>query len=149
MVNNKYNYSGPNKEGRPGKGFDRRHKGSRGFRKYKHPRARLEHRREEKPMPIAGKCSPLCSLFYCTQRALVVMNKQVRGHVQKVAFCRLTGSECIGAECQYAACRINSLLPDGRCAKAIEAKRRPATDEELFKEMESIEDYEVDEFIRG
>ena len=74
------------------------------------------------------------------------MNKSYRGKIKKVAYCRLTGSECIGAECKYATCRINSMLPDGKCAKALEKTRKEVSDEELFREMEEIEDYDIDEF---
>jgi len=102
---------------------------------------------QARPTPIGDKCNPLCSLFYCTQRALVISNKPYRGKYIKAAFCRLTGSECTGAECRYASCRINALLPDGRCAKALEKRQHIRSDEELFKEMQSIEDIDEESFL--
>ena len=103
---------------------------------------------QARPAPIGDKCNPLCPLFYCTQRALVISNKPYRGKYIKAAFCRLTGSECTGAECRYASCRINALLPDGRCAKALEKKQRIIrSDEELFREMQSIEDIDEESFL--
>lgn len=98
------------------------------------------------PMPLGVQCNPLCPFFVCTKRAKVIVNKSYRGKIKKVAYCRLTGSECIGAECKYATCRINSMLPDGKCAKALEKTRKEVSDEELFREMEEIEDYDIDEF---
>jgi len=97
-------------------------------------------------MPINGKCNPLCPFFYCSQRSLFVTYRREKHVNKKVVLCRLTGSECIGAECKYASCRINSLFPDGRCAKALTPSRRPASDEELFREMEAIEDFDVESF---
>ncbi len=102
--------------------------------------------RPQYPMPLGIHCNPLCPFFICTKRAKVVVNKSYRGKIKKVAYCRLTGSECIGAECKYAACRLNSMLPDGKCAKALEKTRKETSDEELFREMEEIEDYDIDEF---
>ena len=73
-----------------------------------------------------------------------MVNKPYRGKMVKVAVCRLTGEECIGAECRYASCRLNAMLQDGRCAKALERYRRRQykSDEEMFREIESVEDYE-------
>ncbi len=128
------------------KGKRRRYSGYRGFhQKYRGGRGKAVPARRQRPMPIGLKCNPLCPLFYCTQRAVVVINKPYRGKYQKVAFCRLTGSECIGAECKYASCRVSALLPDGRCAKALEKRRKASSDEELFKEMESIEDIDIED----
>ncbi len=103
--------------------------------------------RRQRPTPIGVKCNPLCPFFFCTQRALVIINKPYRGKYQKVAFCRLTGSECIGAECRYASCRINALLPDGRCSKALEKRQRIRSDEELFREIEKIEDIDEESLM--
>lgn len=100
-----------------------------------------------RPTPIGNKCNSLCPLFYCTQRALVISNKPYRGKYIKAAFCRLTGSECTGAECRYASCRINALLPDGRCAKALEKRQLIRSDEELFKEIQSIEDIDEESLL--
>ncbi|ADI32431.1 hypothetical protein [Staphylothermus hellenicus] len=120
---------------------------SRGpHRSFKNDRSRPLQRKAY-PMPKGDKCNPLCPFFVCTRNALVIVTKSYRGKIRKVAFCRLTGSECIGAECKFASCRINALLPDGRCAKALEKKTRKTTDKELFREMEEIEDYDVEDFL--
>lgn len=116
------------------------------YRSFRRDRSRPIPRKAY-PMPIGERCNPLCPFFVCTRRALVVVTKSYRGKIRKVAFCRLTGSECIGAECKFASCRINSLLPDGKCAKALEKKTRSTTDEELFREMREIEDYDVEDFL--
>jgi len=110
--------------------------GERGFQP-RHQGERLT------PMPIDDKCNPLCPLFKCARNALFVTTKSYRGRTFKVAMCRLTGGECIGGECQYASCRINSLLPNGKCAKALEKKVKPLSDEELFREMQAIEDVDT------
>jgi len=115
-----------------------------------HPHRHFQQRPFQKkmfPMPIGEKCNPLCPFFICTRRALVVGNKSYRGKIRKVAFCRLIGGECIGAECKFASCKLNALLPDGRCAKALEKKTKKTTDEDLFKEMREIEDYDVEDFL--
>lgn len=127
----------------------RYHKMEKGLKKHKRFKVGFEYRREEKPIPLNGKCNPLCPLFLCTQKALIITTKTVgEGMRKQKAMCRLTGSECISAECQYATCRINSLLPDGKCAKAIKTRHRLTSDEELFREIQSIEDYEIEEFTR-
>ncbi len=104
--------------------------------------------RRASPMPIGDKCTPLCPLFRCTRGALVIVNKSYRGRVIEEAYCRLSGGKCVGAECKFASCKINALLPDGRCAKALEKKTRAISDEELFKEMQQYEDYDAEDFIR-
>jgi len=99
------------------------------------------------PMPIGDKCTPLCPLFRCVKGALVIVNKSYRGKMIKEAYCRLSGGKCLGTECQYSSCRINALLPDGKCAKALERKIHRESDEELFREMEKYEDYVADDFL--
>lgn len=98
------------------------------------------------PQPIGEKCNPLCPLFMCGRNALFVVNKPFKGRVVKAAQCRLTGGECIGGECQYSSCKVNSLLPDNRCAKALEKKVGRVSDEELFKQMMQFEEYDVSDF---
>ncbi len=128
-----------------------RYKGHRHYRgRPSGPRPHRPPFREKpagRPMPIGDRCNPMCPFFYCTQRALVISSKPYRGKYIKVPFCRLIGSECIGAECRYASCRINALLPDGRCAKALEKKQKLRSDEELFREMESIEDISEEDLM--
>lgn len=100
------------------------------------------------PQPLGDNCNPLCPLFSCGRNALFVLNKHIRGRMIKAAQCRLTGGDCIAGNCQYATCKLNSLLPDGRCAKALEKKIKPASDEELFKQMKSFEEYDIYDFTR-
>jgi hypothetical protein len=95
------------------------------------------------PQPIGEKCNPLCPLFMCTRNALFVANKPIKGRVIKVAQCRLIGGDCIGGECQYASCRLNSLLPNNKCAKALEKKFSRPPDEEIFREMMRVEEYDI------
>lgn len=116
---------------------------------------RQQHRRDFEskdrylqPQPLGDRCNPLCPFFMCNKTALFTLNKPFRGKYIRVAYCRLTGGECIGSECQYSGCKINALLPDGRCAKALEKKTRHVSDDELFKELQSIEDYDVSDFAR-
>lgn len=106
----------------------------------------FQQQRRYHPMPLGDRCNPLCPFFICTRRALVIINKSYRGKIRKVAYCRLTGSECIGSECKYASCRLNSMLPDGKCAKALEKRIKQVSDEELFREMNEIEDYDISDF---
>ena len=75
-----------------------------------------------------------------------MVNKSYRGKIIKEAYCRLSGDKCVGYECKFASCRLNALLPDGKCAKALEKKMRVVSDEELFKEMREFEDYDVEDF---
>jgi len=138
-------------QGRDDRGGHRYHRGrrDRSYRPRGHTgiqRPAYKGKPQARPTPIGDQCNPLCPLFYCTQRALVITNKPYRGKYVKAAFCRLTGSECTGSECKYASCRINALLPDGRCAKALEKRQRIRSDEELFREMQSIEDIDEEGF---
>lgn len=100
-------------------------------------------KKELRPMPINGMCTPLCPLFQCTQRAMIFQQKVQKGIRQRVIYCRLTGTECTGYECRYASCKLNALLPDGRCAKTYE-RRVEISDEVLFREMKMVEDIDID-----
>ena len=100
------------------------------------------------PQPIGDKCNPLCPLFICSRNALFVINKPFKGRVLRSAQCRLTGGECIGGECQYSSCRVNSLLPNNKCVKALERRLSRQSDEELFRQMMQLEEYDVDYFKR-
>jgi len=95
-----------------------------------------------RPQPLMDKCNPLCPLFRCGKEALFIVNKPIKGRIVKVAQCRLTGGDCISGECQYAGCKINSLLPDGKCVKALERKSSRLSDEELIKQIQAIEDFD-------
>ncbi len=99
---------------------------------------------KQKPMPIGDRCNPLCPYFRCSKKALVYVNKVVKGHVQKVAMCRWIGDECLGPKCQYAYCELGALLPDGRCAYAVKFKK---SGDEFFKELEK-EDKEFDTKVK-
>ncbi|MEM3926355.1 MAG: hypothetical protein QXU13_02075 [Desulfurococcaceae archaeon] len=100
------------------------------------------------PQPLGDICNPLCPLFSCGRNALFVLNKHVRGRMIRVAQCRLTGGDCIAGNCQYAVCKLNSLLPDGKCAKALEKRVKPTSDEELFRQMKNFEEYDIYDFTR-
>ncbi|MCC6043317.1 MAG: hypothetical protein LM553_00350 [Desulfurococcaceae archaeon] len=106
----------------------------------------IDRERRVLPQPIGDKCNPLCPLFVCTRNALFTANKPIKGRIVKAAQCRLTGGDCIGGECQYASCKINALLPDGRCAKALEKKFSRPPDEEFFREMLRVEEYDTSDF---
>ncbi len=129
-----------------GRHYDDRRGGRRGFR----DRQRQEQRKaswkelQQKPMPIGDKCNPLCPYFRCSKRALVYVNKVVKGHVQKVAMCRWIGDECLGPKCQYAYCELGALLPDGRCAYAVKFKK---SGDEFFQELEK-ENKEFDSRVK-
>jgi len=96
------------------------------------------------PIPIGDNCNPLCPLFKCTRGALFMGSKSYRGKLLKEAMCRLSGDKCVGFECQYSSCKINALLPDGKCTKALEKKYKTVSEEELFREMREFEDYDID-----
>jgi len=98
------------------------------------------------PMPIGDRCNTLCPLFKCTRNALFIFTRIHRGKNIKEAYCRLTGDKCVGFECQYSSCKINAILPDGRCNKAIEHKYRTISDEELFKEMKEYIDLDAEDY---
>lgn len=116
-------------------------------RPYKpHPPTESDREKKILPQPIGDKCNPLCPLFTCTRNALFVVNKPIKGRLMRVAQCRLTGGDCINGECQYSSCRVNSLLPDGKCAKALEKKITRPSDEEIFREMMRVEEYDVSDF---
>lgn len=100
------------------------------------------------PQPLGERCNAFCPLFVCTRNAMFVVNRPVKGRIVRVAQCRLTGGDCINGECQYASCRVNSLLPDGRCTKALEKKISKISDEDLFKQMRSFEEYDISDFTR-
>ncbi len=136
-------------------GYERREGYHRSYHKpredYQRQPFRKDYEQRERvlqPQPLGDRCNPLCPFFICNKAALFMLNKPFRGKYMRVAYCRLTGGECIGSECQYSGCKINALLPDGRCAKALEKKTRHVSDEELFRELQSIEDYDVSDFAR-
>ena len=107
---------------------------SLGGRERRAPRAPYrQERREFKPMPIKDRCNPLCPFFKCSKNALVVVNRVVKGHVQKVAMCRWIGDQCLGSRCQFAYCERRALLPDGKCAFAVRFK---GSGDEFMKELE-------------
>ncbi len=101
--------------------------------------------KKPQPQPLPnGKCNPLCPYFRCMNKALVITRRTVRGRVQRVALCRMVGGPCIGPDCQYAACALHALLPDGTCAYAKE-KGAPSAEqvereimEELRREEEEL-----------
>lgn len=126
-------YAAASRHGRPGAGF-------RG--KPEELRQEAFHRKFS-PIPIGDNCNPLCPLFKCIRGALFLANKTYRGKLLKEAMCRLSGDKCVGYECQYSSCKINALLPDGKCAKALERKYRSVSEEELFREMREFEDYDI------
>ncbi len=118
-------------------------------RQDKRPYRRQQYQQKRaNPMPIGEMCNPLCPLFKCTRGALFIVNKSYRGKIIKEAYCRLSGDKCVGYECQYAGCRINALLPDGKCAKALERRYKSVSEEELFREMREYEDYDAEDFTR-
>ncbi|MEM0355972.1 MAG: hypothetical protein QXT88_04780 [Desulfurococcaceae archaeon] len=116
---------------------------------YKDSSSRFEKGFEKRqfPTPIGDNCSPSCPLFKCTNNSLVMVNKTYRGKVVKEPYCRMTGSKCIGYECRFAGCRINALLPNGKCAKAVEKKVRVVSEEELYREISQVEEYDLEDFM--
>ncbi len=96
-------------------------------------RGRRHPSRPATPMPLGKQCNPLCPFFKCSKNALVVVNKVVKGHVQKVAMCRWIGDQCLGVKCQFAFCERRALLPDGTCAFAIRFRE---SGDEFLKEVE-------------
>ncbi len=91
------------------------------------------------PLPD-GRCNPLCPYFRCLNNALTVVRKHVHGRVQKVAYCRWIGDECIGGSCQYASCALKALLPDGTCLFAKEKEAKETRLEEIEREIRAEEE---------
>ncbi len=110
----------------PYRGGDRYRHGHRPHRAPREPRA--THRRAE-PAPEGDRCSPVCPLFVCSKRALIVKLENGR----PIAYCSWAGDRCIGATCQYASCKLHSQLPDGRCAQALRRHQHhaPSFEEDL------------------
>lgn len=115
---------------------------------YRHPPTTDLGEKKITPQPIGDRCNPLCPLFICTKNAQFIANKPFKGRIIRVAQCRLIGGDCIGGECQYSSCRLNSLLPDGRCAKALEKRISRPSDEEIFKLMMQFEEYDISDLRR-
>ncbi len=101
---------------------------------------RREQRRELRPRPVGDKCSPLCPFFRCNKKALTIKTEYFKGRPIKKAFCSWIGDECIGAQCKYAYCEKNAMLPDGRCAFAVKAKGPQKDFEEELMELERDEE---------
>ena len=94
-----------------------------------------------RPMPLPdGKCNPLCPYFRCLNNALTAVRKPVHGKMQRVAYCRWIGDECIGGACQYAACTLKALLPDGTCLYAKEKQAQETRIEDLEREVRAEEE---------
>jgi hypothetical protein len=96
-----------------------------------------EQRQEPKPKPIGDRCNPLCPFFRCAQKALRITVEHYRGRPVKVAMCAMVGDRCVGPQCRFAYCEKRAMLPDGRCAFAVEAKSRAmkSFEEELQEEV--------------
>ncbi len=96
----------------------------------------VEARQEPKPKPIGDRCNPLCPFFRCAQKALRITTEYYRGRPVKVAMCALVGDRCVGTQCRFAYCERRAMLPDGRCAYAVETKSRltKSFEEELQEE---------------
>ena len=95
-----------------------------------------------KPMPLPdGRCNPLCPYFRCLNNALTVVRKPSHGRMQRVAYCRWIGDECIGGSCQYASCALKALLPDGTCLYAKEKGQRKEEElEDIERELKREEE---------
>ncbi|MEB3851381.1 MAG: hypothetical protein LRS49_02215 [Desulfurococcales archaeon] len=119
---------------RPG---PRPHRGPRD-RGGRHPRGRGEPR----PRPIGDRCNPLCPFFRCLKNALMVRTEYYRGRPIKVPMCSWIGDRCIGAQCRYAHCEKHAMLPDGRCAFAVQGKRRMRDFEEELKAKDELDELE-------
>jgi hypothetical protein len=103
-------------------------------------RGRQETTRELRPRPLGDKCNPLCPFFRCAKNALRIKTEYFKGRPIRVAYCELAGDKCIGAQCRYAQCAKNALLPDGRCSFALGRQRKPVKDfEEELRELEETE----------
>jgi len=85
------------------------------------------------PMPLGKQCNSLCPFFKCSKNALVVVNRVVKGHIQKAAMCRWIGDQCLGTKCQFAFCERRALLPNGMCAFAVKFRE---SSEDFLKEIE-------------
>jgi len=104
-------------------------------RRRPHEWRRSPEKRQLRPRPIGDRCNPLCPFFRCQKRALRIVTEQYKGRPIKVAMCAWIGDKCIGASCRFAFCEKRAMLPDGRCALAVKAKRGKEFEEELM-EME-------------
>jgi hypothetical protein len=82
------------------------------------------------PKPIDTMCNPVCPLFRCTKKALII--KLVSG--KPTPWCTWVNDTCIGYKCQYASCSARYMLPDGRCVAAL--KTREKEEDEFLKELE-------------
>jgi len=100
-------------------------------------------REELKPLPLGDKCNTLCPFFKCSKNSLVIVNKVVKGHVQKVAMCRWIGDTCLGYKCQFAYCERKALLPDGKCAFAVKFRE---DEREFIKELDEAK---IDEKLKN
>ncbi|MEB3825457.1 MAG: hypothetical protein LRS47_02170 [Desulfurococcales archaeon] len=127
-------------ERRPGHQRDRqgyRPRGHGGYQPRHAPREKRQDQRQGKPMPkpAGDMCNPLCPYFRCSKKALLITTEHYRGQPIKEAYCRWIGDKCIGAQCQYAYCALQKMLPDGRCGWALE--RRQQSRREFEEELES------------
>ncbi len=95
---------------------------------------------EPRPKPLGDKCNPLCPFFRCAQNALRITTAHYRGRPVKVAICSLVGDRCVGPQCRFAYCEKRAMLPDGRCAFAVEGRSKPmkSFEEELQEEMQGF-----------
>jgi hypothetical protein len=66
--------------------------------------------------------------------------------MQRTAFCRWIGDECIAGSCQYASCNLKALLPDGGCLYAKE--KREEKPEKALEEIERELKREEEEMAR-
>ncbi len=104
-------------------------------------------RREPRPRPLGDKCNPLCPFFRCQKRALRITTEQYKGRLIKVAMCAWIGDKCIGSSCRFAYCEKRAMLPDGRCALAVRARRQKDFEEELAELEKEKDKYGFDEYF--
>jgi len=113
------------------------HRGRRREYSEKPQSMRQEQKPQARPMPLGRKCNPLCPLFRCSKRALIITTRAIRGKPVRVAFCRWIGDECIGASCQYAFCATRSLLPNGECLHAVQ--KTTGKEKDIIEELKEEE----------
>jgi hypothetical protein len=55
--------------------------------------------------------------------------------------CAWIGDKCIGASCRYAYCEKKAMLPDGRCAFAVE--NQPKKMKSFEEELSEVDDIDL------
>ncbi len=95
--------------------------------------------RNQKPVETTQstyrKCSPVCNLFKCSQRALTIRYEKGK----KIVWCNFVpgGDYCQGPNCNYALCAQHKLRAENTCGLYVQRNKQTDSDRVNIDEEET------------